>query len=752
MAAPTRDLIVNLIGKTSKLITPLQGASAQMSKIGSTLSRTLTPAAAALGVGMALAAREFNGGVDALRVGTGETGKELSKLTGQMKSVSADATLASIGMERVGSIMADVATRTGATGSGLEDLTTKFGQLERMGIPASVGAVTRVFGDWSIATEDQSAVMDTLFVASQNSGVSIDALSEKVVQFGAPLRNLGFGFEEATALLASFEKNGVNTETVMAGLRQGIGKLAKTGEEIPATFRRVITEIENAETASEATRLSMELFGQDAGPDLADAIQNGQFAVDDMAAAIADSSDTIEAAAESTTRLSDKFAALKNKVIGIVGPFGEVGSVVAGVVAGIGPLLFGLGSMIPAFDAVKTAIMGMSATMAASVIGMAALVVTFLLLSTRTSEAAKQQKLFQRRLDKVNATAKMLQSTFDGLTITSQSLITVTEELVDIGVADMFDAAGLTGDALTAALDNLGATVDLAGTAMTGLENSGLDTTGMTEDQIIAIQGLTAAWSKGREAAVLASNLLANDATSALNDTGDAAADAADDMLAFGEAAGEATQSFSELVGLFISDEAAIANADLLLERLGEKTADLTDDNGDLTESLAESRVSFFRQADQIARTAQAMSDAGVPAAEISKFIDAGKQSVIDFGDAAGIKLSDVREFSTAMDSLDKTVNAKIVMSFDTALANIDKAFEGIPNFHQGGTFQAPTRGGEGLAVLRDGEKVLRNGAGGATATTAVTAGPTVIQLVVDGSVLAEAVAEANLNAGGQFK
>ena len=55
MATPARDLIVNLVGKTNQLMTPLQGASAQLSSVGSTLTRTLTPAAAALGVGMGLA-------------------------------------------------------------------------------------------------------------------------------------------------------------------------------------------------------------------------------------------------------------------------------------------------------------------------------------------------------------------------------------------------------------------------------------------------------------------------------------------------------------------------------------------------------------------------------------------------------------------------------------------------------------------------------------------------------------------------
>ena len=366
MASSSRDLIINLVGRTNQLMGPLQGASAQIGQLGGTLTRTLTPAALALGAGMALAGREFNQGTDALRVGTGATGDALAEMTDQMKSVASDATLARIGMGRVGEIMADVSTRTGATGESLELLTTRFGQLERMGQSADVANVARVFGDWSIATEHQAATMDQLFLAAQSSGASIDDLSAKVVQFGAPLRNLGFGFEEATALIASFEKNGVNLETVMGGLRMGIGRLARAGEDVPTTFRRVVAEIENTEDASEATRLAIELFGQRAGPDLADAIQNGQFAVEDMLAAIEDGEDTIGAAAKETTRLSDKIHAMKNRVIGAIGPFGEIGAVMGGFAASIGPALMGLSMMGPMLASVGRAFMALSTTLMAN--------------------------------------------------------------------------------------------------------------------------------------------------------------------------------------------------------------------------------------------------------------------------------------------------------------------------------------------------------------------------------------------------
>ncbi len=53
-----------------------------------------------------------------------------------------------------------------------------------------------------------------------------------------------------------------------------------------------------------------------------------------------------------------------------------------------------------------------------------------------------------------------------------------------------------------------------------------------------------------------------------------------------------------------------------------------------------------------------------------------------------------------------------------------------IPRIHTGGTFRAPRLGGEGLAVLRDGEKI----------SSVTDSAPMIVQLVVDGRVLAESL------------
>ena len=111
-------------------------------------------------------------------------------------------------------------------------MTTQMLNLSRVS-KADIGpltaAATRAFGDWSIATNRQSEALDFLFKSSQATGIGVTRLTELVVQFGAPLRALGFSFEEGAALMGKWEKEGVNLETVLSGLRFALGNFAKAG-------------------------------------------------------------------------------------------------------------------------------------------------------------------------------------------------------------------------------------------------------------------------------------------------------------------------------------------------------------------------------------------------------------------------------------------------------------------------------------------------------------------------------------------
>jgi phage-related protein len=323
------DVKITITGDKSKLQSALKGAEGDLggfeSKVGSWSTKLAAIAAAAalafgaafvgVGAGLFQLGSEFDAAYDTIRVGTGATGDTLAGLKDDLKAVVSDVPT---DFETAGTAIADLNTRLGLSGEPLQELATQFLNLSRItgtDLKANVDGITRVFGDWGVETDRQSATLDKLFRASQASGIGLDVLQSSLVQFGAPLRNLGFGLDESMALLAQFNKTGVNTETVFAGLKAGVGKLAKAGEDVPTTFRRVVNEIEALGPGSEATGKAIELFGQRAGPDLADAIAGGKFEVDAMLSAIAGGTDTIAKASEDTASFGEKFQILKNKVL-----------------------------------------------------------------------------------------------------------------------------------------------------------------------------------------------------------------------------------------------------------------------------------------------------------------------------------------------------------------------------------------------------------------------------------------------------
>lgn len=252
---------------------------------------------------------------DTIRVGTGATGKALDALNASAKRVGKN-TPASF--EDVGTAIADVNTRLGLTGKPLEEISTQFLELSRItktDVAANIENVSRVFGDWGVEADKQSESLDFLFKVSQSTGIGIDDLSQKVVQFGAPMRQFGFSFEESAALMGKWEKEGVNTETIMGGLRAGLGKLAKAGKDPAKAFETITKQIADAGSRGEATAIAIETFGQRAGPDLAAAVREGRFDLEDLLGTLKGSKETIRDAGKDTMDFSEHWRILKNKAM-----------------------------------------------------------------------------------------------------------------------------------------------------------------------------------------------------------------------------------------------------------------------------------------------------------------------------------------------------------------------------------------------------------------------------------------------------
>lgn len=325
---------VKILGDAKSLQSALgesEGRLGKFAKVGAAAVAGLATAAVGVGVGLFKIGESFDDAYDTIRVGTGATGKALDALQADFKQVVQGVPT---DFGTASTAVADLNTRLGLTGKPLQDMSKQFLELSRItetDVATNIASVTRVFGDWGIAAEDQAGALDGLFRASQATGIGVDALSQKVVQFGAPMRQFGFSFEQSAALMGKWEKEGVNTEAIMGGLRAGLGKLAKAGKDPVKAFQDISKQIMNAGSAGEATAIAIATFGQRAGPDLAAAVREGRFEIDDLVDTIKNGDETIIGAGKATQDFGEKMTMLKNRVFVALEPvamrvFDAVGS------------------------------------------------------------------------------------------------------------------------------------------------------------------------------------------------------------------------------------------------------------------------------------------------------------------------------------------------------------------------------------------------------------------------------------------
>lgn len=328
--AVLRNVVVKIGADISELQKGLQEASKQLEKtsktldsVGDKLTKGLTLPIVAATAGILKLGMDVDDAFDTIRVGTGATGEALANLEADFRAVYS--TVPS-GMADVSQAISELNTRTGLVGQPLQELTTQMLNLSRITGEELSGVIansTRLFGDWSVAQGDTSRTMDYLFKVSQGTGIGMVDLQSKLVQFGAPLRQMGFDLETSAAMLGKFEKEGVNTELVLGGLRIALGKMAQDGITDTKTALETITQqIKDAGSTGEANALALEMFGARIGPDMAAAIREGRFELSTLVTSLQSSRETINGAATETMDFGEQLTIFKNRAAMALEPLG----------------------------------------------------------------------------------------------------------------------------------------------------------------------------------------------------------------------------------------------------------------------------------------------------------------------------------------------------------------------------------------------------------------------------------------------
>ena len=301
----------------------VQGLEKNMASLGKSLTTKVSAPLIAAGAVAVKVANDFDKAYATIRAGTGATGETLEGLKAVMNDLYKELPN---DLDQVATAVADLNTMFGVQGEELEAMATQYLNLARItgsDVSSLIQDAARLFGDWTVATEDQSDALDFLFRVTQSTGTEIGKLSQLMVQYGAPLRQMGFDFETAAALMGKFHKVGVNTELVLGSLRIALGTMAREGvTDASEALQILIEDIKNAGSVGEANAKAIEVFGARAGPDMAAAIREGRFEIDGLLASLLEGTDTINGVGEETLTFSDSLKQLKHAVELAIQPLG----------------------------------------------------------------------------------------------------------------------------------------------------------------------------------------------------------------------------------------------------------------------------------------------------------------------------------------------------------------------------------------------------------------------------------------------
>ena len=272
----------------------LKDVGGKMQSLGGTLTKSVTAPIMGVGAASVVAWKEVDEGLDIVTKKTGATGEALEDMQNRTRNI---AKTMPTDFATAGTAVGEVNTRFGLTGDALEDLSVKFikfAELNDTDVSSSIDNVQSMMEAWGVETEDAGLMLDMLTKAGQDSGASVDSLSQQLMQNKTALDDMGFSLDESVDLLANCEKNGIDTTTMLGGLKKALQNSAKEGKSSSDALSELQEKLMGAETDAEASQIAMELFGNKAGPAIADACRDGRLSLEDLGYAMEDLAGTTD--------------------------------------------------------------------------------------------------------------------------------------------------------------------------------------------------------------------------------------------------------------------------------------------------------------------------------------------------------------------------------------------------------------------------------------------------------------------------
>lgn len=318
--ATTQKALENLEAQQNNFNGSVQAMGIKLGEFGEKTEKVgtallpVTAGVSAMAAGSVAAFNEIDEGYDIIITKTGATGEAAESLQKSMDSVfgSLPTSAADAGIA-----IGEVNTRFGLTGDSLEQLSSQFiqfAQINETDLNGAIGSVNKNLQIFGLGAEDAQGYLGLLTTQAQATGISVDDLMNSVQKNGPVFKEMGLSIDESVNLLAQFEKNGVNADSALAGLKKAQQNATAEGKTLSQSLGETMQAIKGASSETEALQIATELFGKKGALEMTQAIREGRFSVDDLSSSLDDFKGTVTDTFEGTQDAPDKLTTAMNNL------------------------------------------------------------------------------------------------------------------------------------------------------------------------------------------------------------------------------------------------------------------------------------------------------------------------------------------------------------------------------------------------------------------------------------------------------
>lgn len=284
-----------------------------MTKAGGTLSKAVTAPLVGIGAASVAAWKEVDDGLDAIVQKTGASGEALEDMQDVLNNIT---TSIPTDFSTAGAAIGEVSTRFGITGKELEDLSgqfLKFAKLNDTDVSNSIDSVQKALSAFGLDASGASDMLDVLNKVGQDTGVSVDTLTNGLIQNGTAFQQMGLSADQAAIFMGQMETSGANSETVMQGLRKALKNSAADGLSMNEALAQLQDSILNGTDSMDGLTAAYDLFGK-SGDQIYGAIQNGTLDFTALGEAAIDAGGSVNDTFEGTLDPMDSFQTTLNEL------------------------------------------------------------------------------------------------------------------------------------------------------------------------------------------------------------------------------------------------------------------------------------------------------------------------------------------------------------------------------------------------------------------------------------------------------